>query len=308
MRAFVASLPSWAIGAQAGMAASEPEMRITLCTISDLTGCLILNRLLPALRHHEVSVVLANRRRQVDIDVRTLAEAWATERTVPVDQIFPLLDRLSPLGGGDLLTFRQMSRRYGVGMSVVSTPEEWAGGDVLLETRPEFVVSSRFSFILSPEVIRRISRGAYNLHPGALPAYAGQYPVLRALAAGEEEIACVLHETAPEIDAGDVVGVVRVPVVPGRSHFWHRWKAYEAGAGLIETLVAATAADQTVPAVPQPAKGKPLPFPGEDELTAAARAGWPLFRMDEIAELMGRFIEGTDAKAGSSRAPALVSL
>ncbi|MFB9150760.1 phosphoribosylglycinamide formyltransferase [Roseovarius ramblicola] len=53
-----------------------------------------------------------------------------------------------------------------------------------------------------------------NIHPSLLPKYRGLDTHARALAAGETEAGCTVHEVTPALDDGPVLGQARVPVLP----------------------------------------------------------------------------------------------
>ncbi len=54
-----------------------------------------------------------------------------------------------------------------------------------------------------------------NIHPSLLPKYRGLDTHARALAAGEREAGCTVHEVTPALDDGPILGQARVPVLPG---------------------------------------------------------------------------------------------
>ena len=54
-----------------------------------------------------------------------------------------------------------------------------------------------------------------NIHPSLLPKYRGLDTHARALAAGDREAGCTVHEVTPALDDGPVLGQARVPVHAG---------------------------------------------------------------------------------------------
>jgi len=54
-----------------------------------------------------------------------------------------------------------------------------------------------------------------NIHPSLLPKYRGLNTHARALAAGEQEAGCTVHEVTPALDDGPILGQARVPVLAG---------------------------------------------------------------------------------------------
>ncbi len=54
-----------------------------------------------------------------------------------------------------------------------------------------------------------------NIHPSLLPKYRGLNTHTRALAAGDCEAGCTVHEVTAELDEGPLLGQARVPVEAG---------------------------------------------------------------------------------------------
>lgn len=54
-----------------------------------------------------------------------------------------------------------------------------------------------------------------NIHPSLLPKYRGLHTHARALAAGDQEAGCTVHEVTAELDGGPILGQARVAVHPG---------------------------------------------------------------------------------------------
>ncbi|MDZ7710996.1 MAG: phosphoribosylglycinamide formyltransferase [Roseovarius sp.] len=54
-----------------------------------------------------------------------------------------------------------------------------------------------------------------NIHPSLLPKYRGLETHARAIAAGETEAGCTVHEVTPALDDGPILGQARVPVRAG---------------------------------------------------------------------------------------------
>lgn len=52
-----------------------------------------------------------------------------------------------------------------------------------------------------------------NIHPSLLPKYRGLNTHARALAAGEREAGCTVHEVTAALDDGPILGQARVPVM-----------------------------------------------------------------------------------------------
>ena len=76
----------------------------------------------------------------------------------------------------------------------------------------DLLVSVSWRNRVAEEVLTRMRLGAINLHRGALPDYAGAEPVRRAIEAGERQIAITAHRMTAEIDAGEEIARVSMPM------------------------------------------------------------------------------------------------
>lgn len=87
-------------------------------------------------------------------------------------------------------------------------------GHALDGARPDVICLAGFMRILGAGfVAARVGR-MLNIHPSLLPRYPGLDTHARALAAGDAEAGCTVHEVTPELDGGPVLGQARVPVAP----------------------------------------------------------------------------------------------
>lgn len=81
--------------------------------------------------------------------------------------------------------------------------------------RPDFVLLAGFMRVLSADFVRAFEGRMLNIHPSLLPKYPGLHTHDRALAAGDAEAGCSVHEVTAELDAGPILGQARVPVLAG---------------------------------------------------------------------------------------------
>jgi len=68
--------------------------------------------------------------------------------------------------------------------------------------------------ILTPAFIRRFEGRIVNIHPSLLPKYRGLDTHQRVLDAGDTVSGCTVHLVTEELDAGEILGQVEVPVEP----------------------------------------------------------------------------------------------
>ena len=82
-------------------------------------------------------------------------------------------------------------------------------------TYPDILCLAGFMRILTPAFIHRYQGRMLNIHPSLLPKYPGLHTHARALAAGDQEAGCTVHEVTADLDAGPILGQARIPVLPG---------------------------------------------------------------------------------------------
>jgi phosphoribosylglycinamide formyltransferase-1 len=80
--------------------------------------------------------------------------------------------------------------------------------------QPDILCLAGFMRILTPGFIRRYQGRMLNIHPSLLPKYPGLHTHARALAAGDTQAGCTVHEVTAVLDAGPILGQARVPVLP----------------------------------------------------------------------------------------------
>jgi phosphoribosylglycinamide formyltransferase-1 len=80
--------------------------------------------------------------------------------------------------------------------------------------RPDLICLAGFMRILTPGFVARYPGRILNIHPSLLPKYPGLDTHARALAAGDREAGCTVHEVTADLDAGPILGQARVPVEP----------------------------------------------------------------------------------------------
>lgn len=72
-----------------------------------------------------------------------------------------------------------------------------------------------FMRILTPGFTGHWAGRCLNIHPSLLPKYQGLHTHARAIAAGDAEAGCTVHEVTAALDDGPILGQARVPVLPG---------------------------------------------------------------------------------------------
>ena len=85
----------------------------------------------------------------------------------------------------------------------------------LREAGIEIIALAGYMRLLSPEFVDAWRGSILNIHPSLLPKYRGLDTHARAIAAGDAEAGCSVHLVTEELDAGEVLGQARVPILPG---------------------------------------------------------------------------------------------
>ena len=85
----------------------------------------------------------------------------------------------------------------------------------LMAARPDILCLAGFMRVLTPAFVARFAGRMLNIHPSLLPRYPGLHTHARALANGDTEAGCTVHQVTADLDAGPILGQARVPVLPG---------------------------------------------------------------------------------------------
>jgi phosphoribosylglycinamide formyltransferase 1 len=79
----------------------------------------------------------------------------------------------------------------------------------------ELICLAGFMRILSAGFVERWAGRLLNIHPSLLPDLRGLHTHERALAERRTVHGCTVHYVSAELDAGPIIAVARVPVLPG---------------------------------------------------------------------------------------------
>ena len=85
----------------------------------------------------------------------------------------------------------------------------------ILSANPDILCLAGFMRVLTPTFVAAFAGRMLNIHPSLLPKYPGLHTHARALAAGDPQAGCTVHEVTADLDAGPILGQARVPVLPG---------------------------------------------------------------------------------------------
>lgn len=261
----------------------------------DLAGALILNTLLPRLADCKVMVLMSEKTRPVENTVPELAEIKFYERDLPVDILFPLLDR-AEVGRGEaprarLETFAALSARYGITIESITDLNGPDGEARIRAFAPDLTISARFSLIFKPNTYDIPPLGTYNIHPGALPRYAGLFAPFRCMLDGSDAIGCTLHRVDKGIDTGPIVGIGYLPVDRSRSLLWHVVNTYRPGLDLfLAMLDGLRQGREPQYAVQDFSQRQYVSLPGAEPFADFRAKGLKLFEPNEYLEILSGFL------------------
>jgi len=85
----------------------------------------------------------------------------------------------------------------------------------LRDHRVGTVALAGYMRLLSSAFVEEWKGRIVNIHPSLLPKYPGLDTHARAIAAGEAVTGCTVHLVTEEVDAGEVIAQVEVPIEPG---------------------------------------------------------------------------------------------
>ncbi len=85
----------------------------------------------------------------------------------------------------------------------------------LQEAQPDIVCLAGFMRVLTGDFVSQFQGRMLNIHPSLLPKYKGLDTHARAIAAGDAEHGCSVHEVTAALDDGPILGQARVRVEAG---------------------------------------------------------------------------------------------
>lgn len=87
----------------------------------------------------------------------------------------------------------------------------------LMAAKVDVICTAGFMRILTPGFIAKWQGRILNIHPSLLPKYKGLNTHARAIAAGDGQGGCSVHQVTAELDGGPVLGQAKVDILPGDS-------------------------------------------------------------------------------------------
>lgn len=269
------------------------RVRIAVCAKLDLFGAIALNNLLPRLTSHSIAVFYSNKRRNDEVTVPELRQLRLLERDLPLEIIFPLIERTSKQQ--HFLTFRQLAERFQFTGTILTDLKNDRDRSSLISFKPDLILSIRFSLIFPQALIELPRHGIINVHPGRLPAYGGLFAPFRQMLNGESSLAATVHIVDRGIDTGPILAFEHIPLDPAHSMIWHSAKLYASGAQRAATFVDLLASGEQLSPEPQdPAARTYYRFPTTEEFAAFSSRGFETASPEDYVECLRLFLPSID--------------
>ena len=265
-------------------------MRIAFLVNRDLHACLALNALSDIFERHTTTIFYSRGVGRGAPAATELAFLREIEQTLPIEALFPHVERLHLRDRTDLRTFGQLAAQHDAAFSELEAPNSPEGVAALRAFAPDVIVSIRYGRILRDAAIATSPMGVLNLHSGVLPAYRGILATLHAMLAGDAEIGCTLHRVVDAgIDTGPIVAIARVPLERGTSLFDAVRSVYPPGARLITQALDALERGESLSTRAPEGEGAYFSLPTAAEFAELRRRGHPLFDPASYQALLARF-------------------
>ncbi|MCB1644984.1 MAG: formyl transferase [Pseudomonadales bacterium] len=259
-------------------------MKIQLLVNQDLASTLVINRLVPALQDHELSIWCSSQ-----VGTSNQARPPALAHLAFMEQ--GILNQLLPgASGGELQTISALAASRGISCRIENAPNGPAALANLTSFRPDLMVSVRYGKILRQACLGFPGYGVINLHSGRLPDYRGVMATFRAMLAGEKTIGATLHYIDDDsVDTGRIIGMTDIPVNYAGSYLHNVLALYHDGVELILTTIADIAKGESPRTLTQRNGGNYYSFPDQPALDAFSARGLRLFDHEEVIRLYQRF-------------------
>jgi len=211
-------------------------MKILLCLNSDIYCAAILNLLLPQLKNHQVKIYFSGKIGQRP-EYKDLDEMLFYEKELPLNIIFPSIEKSKSFDDKKFLTFTQISKIYSfpildfknINSDAISYLKNW---------QVDLIISVRFGQIFKQEIIAVPKFGIINFHSGILPQFQGIMASFWAMLYDNKKIGGTLHFISDnKIDAGEIIDIAYLDIKTGRSLIWHIFQLYYDGAKMIKRVL-----------------------------------------------------------------------
>ncbi len=110
---------------------------------------------------------------------------------------------------------KRAAERLGIPVLQPASLRTTAAVREIARLQPDVIAVAAYGLWIPSEIFNLPPKRSLNLHPSLLPRYRGAAPVVGALLAGEAEVGLSVLFVEDEMDAGNILAQMRVPVMPG---------------------------------------------------------------------------------------------
>lgn len=192
------------------------KKKIAIFVCNDLTGLLILNKIVPGIKNigYEPVIFHTGDHRNRKFKNPTPAVVSFFNTVLTRDVLIPLLEQY-PQAGEKNCTFRQLAKRFDIHYHEI---EDVNSTSFLAQISqdPAYcgAIALRFLQVFDPDCIKIFHEKGFlwNLHSGLLPKYKGLLTPFRAIENGDQKYGMTLHDLAAAIDEGDIIQIYELPL------------------------------------------------------------------------------------------------
>jgi hypothetical protein len=133
-------------------------------------------------------------------------------------------------------TVLEYLRGRGIVADYIAEIRSEATRDRLRQLEADVFLFLLFDKIAGPKFLSIPRLGAFNLHMGKLPEHRGGLSAFWVLRFGDDSAGATFHRAVPELDAGEIVAEVRIPVQTRSMHELMRETFSAAGPMVVQAL------------------------------------------------------------------------
>lgn len=255
-------------------------MKITVLINHDLASNFALNRLLPQLVEHEVTVFMSSKVGNKTSMSEPLRQLMFFEQQLFNDFLTPFMPKID---NGKFLSFDALSLLLTQPIQLLNEINSPGGLARLARTTPDLIVSIRYGVILNNLAISIPTLGVINLHSGLLPNYRGVMATFWAMLNQERHIGTTLHYiNDASIDTGNIINQHQSSIDYQQSYLSQVLNLYIGGVEILVNAIAQLNLNKKLPSYIQPSKGSYFSFPTDDDLNQFFQRGNHLVKTEEL--------------------------
>ena len=135
-----------------------------------------------------------------------------------------------------------------------------------------------------------VKHGIINIHPAALPSFAGLFGPMRTLAEGHDCFTCAVHLVDPGIDSGPLLHVARLPIKPGEGLLHQIAEIYPLAIPyLLHAIERLSRGEVLAPAAQDRSARRYRSFPSPAEVAAFSAGGGRFWDAPPYQQLLQKF-------------------